>query len=107
MDGALAAMEIQEYARIMFPDLPPDQAVRRFYRTTYECIPECIRSQLPEIGAAVGGYYSSQGLVFASQIASLVGWGRDSTQDNTTNEQLSNILNQMRSQTEVLNNIQN
>ncbi|KAG4429218.1 hypothetical protein IFR05_015300 [Cadophora sp. M221] len=102
MDGAITAMEIQGFAQSIYPDLPPDQALLRYYRDLYESVPERIRSHLPDIGEAIGTYYGSSYTVFASQIARILGRGGD-----TTNESLSNILNQMRGQTELLENIQN
>ncbi|KAG6358603.1 hypothetical protein INS49_012121 [Diaporthe citri] len=72
MDGALIAQEIQASAQAMYPALPPDQALLQYYRDLYNSVPESIRSQLPEIGVALGELSGIQYVVFLCRIARIL-----------------------------------
>lgn len=99
MDGVVVGQEIQAYAQIMYPDLPPDQALLQYYRGLYEAIPESIRLQLPEIGTALAELAGSRRFVFFTRMVAMFGWGNGDAA-------LSNISEQMRQQIELSKNIQ-
>ncbi|KAH6977672.1 hypothetical protein EDB80DRAFT_738273 [Ilyonectria destructans] len=100
MDGLVTAMEIQGFAEATYPHLTPDQALLQYYRDIYESVPEPIRSQLPDIAVAAGDLCGSRGTVFFGQVVRIL------RGEVGTNESLSNLLNQMRGQTELLENFQ-
>lgn len=71
MDGAVIAMDIQAAAEIMYPDLQPGEALLRYYRDLYENLPEPIRSNLPDLGAALAELSGSRKFVFLARAANI------------------------------------
>jgi hypothetical protein len=95
MDGALAVSDLHRVAVETYPNLPPHQAILKFHRDNYELIPEPFRLQISDLVKEI-----SESL----RINRLLGWG--GADAGTTNESLSNIIDQMRGQNELLENIQ-
>jgi hypothetical protein len=109
MDAFLLPGELEAHAKMIYPNLPNDEAFLRvhqdFYRGMLRLIPESIRSQPAELAAAIGALYNNNYAVFVSQLYIIL--RKKGLGDKATNELLSKTINQMKSDTELLKNIHN